>query len=172
MGEPEFRRIEHEQLRRVVGESVESQKPRIVSLGGGTISQPENLALLRETGAVLIWLQCPIEELLLRCATSPTGRFFATKPASGCCISSGCRRMNRRIIASTAAASRHEWWNRFSRWEFFRGWSREAARKQVFNCGCYGGCDHCGSCRDCRELQRCLQRIARKDCFPGRALLR
>ncbi len=69
MGEPEFRRIEHEQLRRVVGESVESQKPRVVSLGGGTISQPVNLAMLRETGAVLIWLQCPIEELLLRCAT-------------------------------------------------------------------------------------------------------
>ncbi|HWF38848.1 MAG TPA: shikimate kinase [Candidatus Acidoferrales bacterium] len=69
MGEPEFRRIEHEQLRRVVGESRESQKPRVVSLGGGTISQPLNLALLRETGAVLIWLQCPIEELLLRCAT-------------------------------------------------------------------------------------------------------
>jgi shikimate kinase len=68
MGEPEFRRIEHEQLRRVVGESIEFQKPRIVSLGGGTISQPQNLALLRENGATLIWLQCPIEELLLRCA--------------------------------------------------------------------------------------------------------
>lgn len=69
MGEPEFRRIEHEQLRRVVGESLESQKPRIVSLGGGTISQPMNLTLLREAGAALIWLQCPVEELLVRCAT-------------------------------------------------------------------------------------------------------
>src|ERR1700733_10065088 len=46
MGEPEFRRIEHEQLRRVVGESREAQQPRIVSLGGGTVSQPMNLALL------------------------------------------------------------------------------------------------------------------------------
>jgi len=68
MGEPEFRRLEREQLERVVGESVESQKPRIVSLGGGTISQPQNLALLRENGAVLIWLHCPVEQLLLRCA--------------------------------------------------------------------------------------------------------
>ncbi len=68
MGEPEFRRIEREQLERVVGESMESQKPRIVSLGGGTISQPQNLALLRENGAALIWLHCPVEELLLRCA--------------------------------------------------------------------------------------------------------
>lgn len=68
MGEPEFRRIEHEQLARVVAESEESPKPRVVSLGGGTIAQPQNLALLRERGAVLIWLRCPIEELLVRCA--------------------------------------------------------------------------------------------------------
>lgn len=67
-GEPEFRRIEHEQLARVVAESEDSPKPRIVSLGGGTIAQPQNLALLREHGAVLIWLRCPIEELLVRCA--------------------------------------------------------------------------------------------------------
>ena len=52
----------------MVAESVATQKPRIVSLGGGTIMQPQNLALLREAGAVLIWLHCPIEELLHRCA--------------------------------------------------------------------------------------------------------
>jgi len=68
MGEAEFRRIEHEQLARVVSESVATQKPRIISLGGGTIMQPQNMALLREAGAVLIWLHCPIEELLHRCA--------------------------------------------------------------------------------------------------------
>src|ERR1700691_1057762 len=54
MGEPEFRKIEHEQLNRIVGETLEGQKPRIVSLGGGTISQPQNLDLLRESRAVLI----------------------------------------------------------------------------------------------------------------------
>ena len=52
----------------MVAEAVETGKPRIVSLGGGTIAQPRNLALLRESGATLIWLQCPVEELLLRCA--------------------------------------------------------------------------------------------------------
>lgn len=67
-GETEFRRIESEQLARIVAESAESQKPRVVSLGGGTIAQPQNLALLREHGAVLIWLRCPVEELLRRCA--------------------------------------------------------------------------------------------------------
>jgi len=68
MGEPEFRRIEHEQLARIVAESAVTQKPRIVSLGGGTIMQPQNMALLRDAGAALIWLHCPIDELLHRCA--------------------------------------------------------------------------------------------------------
>jgi len=67
-GEAEFRRIESEQLARIVAEADQAQKPRIVSLGGGTIAQPQNLALLREHGAVLIWLHCPVEQLLVRCA--------------------------------------------------------------------------------------------------------
>lgn len=67
-GEPEFRRLETEQLSRLIAEAAADQKPRIVSLGGGTLVQPQNIARLRESGAVLIWLDCPIEELLLRCA--------------------------------------------------------------------------------------------------------
>jgi shikimate kinase len=67
-GEAEFRRIEREQLERIVAEYAETQRPRIVSLGGGTIAQPQNLLLLRENGAILIWLHCPIEHLLHRCA--------------------------------------------------------------------------------------------------------
>lgn len=68
LGEPEFRRIEHEALARVIGESIEQQKARVISLGGGTTTQPQNVALLRESGAVLVWLHCPVEKLLLRCA--------------------------------------------------------------------------------------------------------
>ncbi|HUA00635.1 MAG TPA: shikimate kinase [Candidatus Aquilonibacter sp.] len=67
-GESEFRRIEREHLARIVAEYAETQRPRIVSLGGGTIAQPQNLALLRENSAILIWLHCPIEDLLHRCA--------------------------------------------------------------------------------------------------------
>ena len=51
-----------------LGEAAEQQKPRVVSLGGGTTAQPQNLALLRQAGAVLVWLQCPVEELLKRIA--------------------------------------------------------------------------------------------------------
>ena len=67
-GEAEFRRIESDQLARIVAESDAAEKPRVVSLGGGTIAQPQNLALLRERGAILIWLHCPVDELLRRCA--------------------------------------------------------------------------------------------------------
>jgi shikimate kinase len=67
-GEPEFRKLEREQLERIFGEAAEQQKPRVVSLGGGTTTQPQNLALLRQAGAVLVWLQCPVEELLKRIA--------------------------------------------------------------------------------------------------------
>ena len=68
LGEPEFRRVETEQLARSLAEAATEQKPTIVSLGGGTITQPQNVALLREFDATLVWLQCPIEELLHRCA--------------------------------------------------------------------------------------------------------
>jgi shikimate kinase len=68
LGEPGFRKIEHEQLARVVAESVSLRKPRILSLGGGTTAQLNNVALLRENGAVLIWLHCPVDVLLPRCA--------------------------------------------------------------------------------------------------------
>jgi shikimate kinase len=68
LGEPEFRRMEHEQLLRVVGEAAENRQSRIISLGGGTTTQLHNVALLRENGAVLIWLACPVEVLLSRCA--------------------------------------------------------------------------------------------------------
>lgn len=68
MGEPEFRRIETEQLGRAVAEASVEPKPTILSLGGGTITLPQNVALLREHDAALVWLQCPIEELLHRCA--------------------------------------------------------------------------------------------------------
>ncbi|HTZ76047.1 MAG TPA: shikimate kinase [Candidatus Aquilonibacter sp.] len=68
MGEPEFRRIETEQLARALEEASAEQKPTILSLGGGTITQVQNVAMLREHDAALIWLHCPIEELLHRCA--------------------------------------------------------------------------------------------------------
>lgn len=68
MGESVFREIEREQLIHALGEAVETGRATVISLGGGTTAQPQNVPLLRESGACLIWLQCPVEELLARCA--------------------------------------------------------------------------------------------------------
>src|ERR1700735_3899313 len=50
-GESEFREIEYAQLVRILGEAAEQNRPRLISLGGGTTAQPQNLALLPQAGA-------------------------------------------------------------------------------------------------------------------------
>lgn len=66
-GEPAFRRREQELLRRIVQESP-GAPGRVVALGGGTFAQPANRELIQGSRAVSIWLDCPMEELLMRCA--------------------------------------------------------------------------------------------------------
>ncbi len=73
-GETVFREIEHQCLRRVLGSAGERNERLVLSLGGGTFAQLRNAALIRELGAaqrspgaVVIWLDCPTEDLLQRC---------------------------------------------------------------------------------------------------------
>ncbi|HTQ87612.1 MAG TPA: shikimate kinase [Candidatus Solibacter sp.] len=68
-GEPPFRELEHETLARVLGEIAESGGAAVVALGGGTFAQAQNQEALRNAGAGVVWLDCPIEELIRRCAT-------------------------------------------------------------------------------------------------------
>ncbi len=68
LGEPAFRKMEYELLLHALGEAAEQDRPTVLALGGGTFAQPENVELLRSNGGVIIWLDCPIEELLARCA--------------------------------------------------------------------------------------------------------
>jgi shikimate kinase len=67
-GEAGFRELERMELSRTVGEALSNERNTVLSLGGGTITRDDNLALLRQSGAVLLWLRCPTEELLRRCA--------------------------------------------------------------------------------------------------------
>lgn len=67
-GEASFREMEHEELKRILGEAREFSKSTIVSLGGGTVVQDRNLELLRQTGCPVVWLYCNVEELLRRCS--------------------------------------------------------------------------------------------------------
>ncbi len=66
-GEAAFREKEQETLLRVLSEG-DQGGGRVVALGGGTFAQPQNFELLRSAKAITIWLECPVEELLLRCA--------------------------------------------------------------------------------------------------------
>lgn len=66
-GEAPFRQLEHESLRKLVEETA---RPGgwVAALGGGTFVQPANYDLLHRAKAITVWLDCPVEELLLRCA--------------------------------------------------------------------------------------------------------
>jgi len=82
-GEALFREIEHECLGRILGSASERNTRLVLALGGGTFAQARNAALIREFGAaqqdtgavvpardagtVVIWLDCPAEDLLQRC---------------------------------------------------------------------------------------------------------
>jgi shikimate kinase len=63
-GEPEFRVIEREAVRKRVRE-VEYGKPMVVALGGGAFVDTENRKILEERG-VTIWLDCPFPRICAR----------------------------------------------------------------------------------------------------------
>jgi len=68
-GEEEFRRIEHEALRKRV-RSVEHGRPTVVALGGGAFVEERNRSILMENG-VTIWLDCPFPLVCARLEGSP-----------------------------------------------------------------------------------------------------
>jgi len=81
MGEPAFRRIENDQLEAILGQAAESREPFILALGGGTYAQPGTADRLRSAGAVVVWLDCPVEMLLSRCATMTNRPLFRDEPS-------------------------------------------------------------------------------------------
>jgi shikimate kinase len=65
LGEGEFRRLETAALRELLNEL--SRGPRVVALGGGAFAQSENAGLIESTGARVIFLDGPADELFRRC---------------------------------------------------------------------------------------------------------
>ena len=63
-GEEEFRRLEHEALRKRVRD-VEHGRPLVLALGGGTFINPANRGLLEERG-VTLWLDCSFPRICSR----------------------------------------------------------------------------------------------------------
>lgn len=67
LGESAFREMEEIELAQALGEACDGERPTVLSTGGGTITRPANLSLLRQNGGVIVWLHCPMENLFLRC---------------------------------------------------------------------------------------------------------
>jgi shikimate kinase len=60
-GEPEFRRIEFQMMRKWV-QRIECGAPTVVALGGGAFVQPGNFDLIANHG-VSLWLDCTLEDI-------------------------------------------------------------------------------------------------------------
>jgi len=71
-GETGFRRAEHAALRELLAEI--GSAPQVVALGGGAFGQPENVELLEKSGAAVVFLDGPPEELFRRCEQQPIRR--------------------------------------------------------------------------------------------------
>jgi shikimate kinase len=76
-GEPEFRRIETEMIRKVK-RKIELGMPSVIALGGGSYVEPANAALLENHG-ISIWLDCPFEVIAQRIVESSSGE-AGTRP--------------------------------------------------------------------------------------------
>lgn len=75
-GESQFRRLEKEELLRVLGELESSSKAAVVSLGGGTFVQADNFAHLQNCGYT-VFLDAPLEELWRRAQMAEATRPLA-----------------------------------------------------------------------------------------------
>jgi shikimate kinase len=64
-GEPFFRRIESDLLEEILTRG--QSESLVAALGGGTVAQPGAISRIHATGAVTIWLDCPLDELRRRC---------------------------------------------------------------------------------------------------------
>jgi shikimate kinase len=65
LGEVEFRRLENAALSELL--SHVNNAPRIVALGGGAFTQPENVALIERASVGVVFLDGAADELFLRC---------------------------------------------------------------------------------------------------------
>lgn len=73
LGEAHFRRAETEALRHVASE-IESQPGCVLAVGGGAFAQAVNVAMLRELGARVVFLDAPWQELRRRCTAAAAQR--------------------------------------------------------------------------------------------------
>ena len=107
-GESEFRRLEREELLRLIKELGSSNQAAVVSLGGGTFVQADNFDCLQNCGYT-VFLDAPVEELWRRAqiaeATRPLAisenhfrQLYAARHSgymkADCCVQTGGRQVD------------------------------------------------------------------------------
>jgi shikimate kinase len=65
-GEPAFRKVETAALEQALQE-LRSGAVKIIALGGGAFVQESNAAMLKDSGALTVFLDAPVDELWRRC---------------------------------------------------------------------------------------------------------
>jgi shikimate kinase len=71
-GETAFRYAESQALKELLTAKSISETSIVLSLGGGAICQPENLAVLERANSVIVFLSASAQELWQRCITKQT----------------------------------------------------------------------------------------------------
>jgi shikimate kinase len=75
-GEAAFREAETTAL----GELLREVDPLVAALGGGAMAQSANVDAIRNSGATVVWLDAPVEELWRRCAADDGIRPLMQEP--------------------------------------------------------------------------------------------
>ena len=76
-GEAVFRDLEQRELRAALEEP---NATAVLALGGGAFVQPQNAALIAQSGGLTVWLDAPEEVLLNRCESGEGTRPLAHDP--------------------------------------------------------------------------------------------
>ena len=72
MGEAEFRLGERRVIARLLGEA-----PQVIATGGGVFMNPDTRALIRDSGAVSVWIRAELDTLLERVGRKTTRPLLA-----------------------------------------------------------------------------------------------
>jgi shikimate kinase len=72
-GEPEFRRLERDEIAHLLSH-VAPESPAVVALGGGAYVEQENFQTIAAAGHPVVFLDAPVEELWQRCQQPEVAR--------------------------------------------------------------------------------------------------
>ena len=99
LGEPAFRQIESEQIEAALGRGGGIARTYGAGARRRHLRATRHRERLRAAGAVVVWLDCPVELLLARCATMTNRPLFRDEASFRRSWAAACRSTSRPTIA-------------------------------------------------------------------------